>query len=203
MMRRPARSPLFPYPTLFRSMVELRAGSGPAIPTGPAPGLPEMKPPPVIRAEMAEPRALPGKPPGEAAQPPLVLRVDIPAVKTVAEPLPDKLRTSPPVKGKSAAAAKSKPAPPAEPGDASAEPRGAANPAALHAEPPVPAASAPPVLLPGEFGRAAKRTSTGGNSLTRALGLKVGRIVIDAGHGGHDQGTEGPHGLVEKELVLD
>ena len=57
--------------------------------------------------------------------------------------------------------------------------------------------------MPGEFGRAAKRTSTGGNSLTRALGLKVGRIVIDAGHGGHDQGTEGPHGLVEKELVLD
>ena len=27
--------------------------------------------------------------------------------------------------------------------------------------------------------------------------------MIDAGHGGHDQGTEGPHGLVEKELVLD
>ncbi len=194
-----------------RLIVELRAGSGPAIPTGPVPGLPAVKPPAVIRAEIAEPGAPPGKPPGEAAQPPLVLRVDIPAVKTVAEPLPDKLRTSPPLKGKSAAAAKSKPAPaavaavtsPAEPGDASAESRGAADPAALHAEPPVPAASAPPVLLPGEFGRAAKRTSTGGNSLTRALGLKVGRIVIDAGHGGHDQGTEGPHGLVEKELVLD
>src|ERR1035437_6084954 len=178
------------------------AVGGPS-PTGPVPGLPAVKPPAVIRAEIAEPGAPPGKPPGEAAQPPLVLRVDIPAVKTVAEPLPDKLRTSPPVKGKSAAAAKSNPAPPAEPGDASAEPRGAADPAALHAEPPVPAASAPPVLLPGEFGRAAKRTSTGGNSLTRALGLKVGRIVIDAGHGGHDQGTEGPHGLVEKELVLD
>ena len=185
-----------------RLIVELRAGSGPAIPTGPVPGLPAVKPPAVIRAEIAEPGAPPGKPPGEAAQPPLVLRVDIPAVKTVAEPLPDKLRTSPPLKGKSAAA-KSKPAPPAEPGDASAEPRGAADPAALHAEPPVPAASAPPVLLPGEFGRAAKRTSTGGNSLTRALGLKVGRIVIDAGHGGHDQGTRSPHGLIEKDLVLD
>ena len=200
-----------------RLMVELRAGSGPAIPTGPAPGLPEMKPPPVIRAEMAEPRALPGKPPGEAAQPPLVLRVDIPAVKTVAEPLPDKLRTAAPLKARPAPAAKSKSAPaavaavtpPAEPGDASAESRGAAGAEALHAEPPVPAPSAaatspaPPVLSPGEFGKAAKRTSTGGNSLTRALGLKVGRIVIDAGHGGHDQGTEGPHGLVEKELVLD
>ena len=57
--------------------------------------------------------------------------------------------------------------------------------------------------LPGEFGKGARRTSTGGSSLTRALGLKVGRVVIDPGHGGHDQGTQGPHGLVEKELVLD
>jgi N-acetylmuramoyl-L-alanine amidase len=40
-------------------------------------------------------------------------------------------------------------------------------------------------------------------SLTRALGLKVGRIVIDAGHGGHDDGTIGPHGILEKDVVLD
>ena len=40
-------------------------------------------------------------------------------------------------------------------------------------------------------------------SLTRTLGLKVNRIVIDAGHGGHDQGTAGPGGLLEKDLVLD
>ncbi len=40
-------------------------------------------------------------------------------------------------------------------------------------------------------------------SLTRALGLKVGRIVIDAGHGGHDTGTIGPTGLMEKDLCLD
>jgi len=31
----------------------------------------------------------------------------------------------------------------------------------------------------------------------------VGRIVIDAGHGGHDTGTIGPGGLLEKDLVLD
>src|SRR5207248_12827 len=31
-------------------------------------------------------------------------------------------------------------------------------------------------------------------TLTRALGLKIGRIVIDPGHGGHDTGTIGPHG---------
>lgn len=40
-------------------------------------------------------------------------------------------------------------------------------------------------------------------SLTRALGLKVNRIVIDAGHGGHDDGTIGPHAVREKDVVLD
>ena len=37
----------------------------------------------------------------------------------------------------------------------------------------------------------------------RALGLKIGRIVVDAGHGGHDSGTLGPEGIEEKEVVLD
>ncbi len=46
-------------------------------------------------------------------------------------------------------------------------------------------------------------TSAGDRSLTRALGLKIGRIVVDAGHGGHDTGTIGPNGLMEKDLVLD
>jgi N-acetylmuramoyl-L-alanine amidase len=35
------------------------------------------------------------------------------------------------------------------------------------------------------------------------LGLKIGRIVIDPGHGGHDTGTIGKGGLREKDLVLD
>jgi N-acetylmuramoyl-L-alanine amidase len=43
----------------------------------------------------------------------------------------------------------------------------------------------------------------GDRSLTRALGLKINRIVIDAGHGGHDTGTIGPHGLLEKDVCLD
>lgn len=51
--------------------------------------------------------------------------------------------------------------------------------------------------------KAARRTSAGETSLVRALGLKIGRVVIDAGHGGHDQGTESPKGLLEKDLVLD
>jgi len=39
--------------------------------------------------------------------------------------------------------------------------------------------------------------------MIRVLGLKVGRIVLDPGHGGHDTGTVGPEGLREKDLVLD
>jgi N-acetylmuramoyl-L-alanine amidase len=50
---------------------------------------------------------------------------------------------------------------------------------------------------------AADPDSDGQRSLVRALGLKVGRIVIDPGHGGHDSGTLGPGGLQEKDVVLD
>jgi N-acetylmuramoyl-L-alanine amidase len=49
----------------------------------------------------------------------------------------------------------------------------------------------------------AKVTPAGGRSLTRVLGLKLGRVVIDPGHGGHDVGTHGPSGLNEKDVVLD
>ncbi|MGH9736897.1 MAG: N-acetylmuramoyl-L-alanine amidase [Candidatus Acidiferrales bacterium] len=46
-------------------------------------------------------------------------------------------------------------------------------------------------------------TRDGGRSLSRELGLKISRIVIDPGHGGHDTGTIGPHGLMEKDVCLD
>ncbi len=55
---------------------------------------------------------------------------------------------------------------------------------------------APPILPAGP-------TESGSRTLTRALGLKIGRIVIDPGHGGHDTGTIGPTGLEEKDVVLD
>ena len=50
---------------------------------------------------------------------------------------------------------------------------------------------------------AALPTRDGQSTLTRTLGLKIGRIVIDAGHGDHDTGTIGPTGLMEKDLCLD
>jgi N-acetylmuramoyl-L-alanine amidase len=44
--------------------------------------------------------------------------------------------------------------------------------------------------------------SKGSFSLSRQLGLSVSRIVIDAGHGGHDPGAHG-NGINEAELTLD
>jgi N-acetylmuramoyl-L-alanine amidase len=48
----------------------------------------------------------------------------------------------------------------------------------------------------------ASSTSRGTYSLARQLGLGVSRIVIDAGHGGHDPGAQA-NGIDEAELVLD
>jgi N-acetylmuramoyl-L-alanine amidase len=43
---------------------------------------------------------------------------------------------------------------------------------------------------------------SGGFSLSRQLGLRVSRVVIDPGHGGHDPGAK-VKGLTEADLVLD
>lgn len=40
------------------------------------------------------------------------------------------------------------------------------------------------------------------STLARQLGLRVGRIVIDPGHGGKDKGAISPNGLYEKDIVL-
>ncbi len=44
--------------------------------------------------------------------------------------------------------------------------------------------------------------SNGQFSLARQLGLGISRVVIDAGHGGHDPGAQA-NGITESELVLD
>ena len=102
--------------------------------------------------------------------------------------------------------------------------RSGIQPAAVEPQPP--AAASPPSLVRGAASngggsrsKALKSSATkpdliqpssvpaatrdGQATLTRALGLKIGRIVIDAGHGGHDTGTIGPTGLMEKDLCLD
>jgi N-acetylmuramoyl-L-alanine amidase len=71
--------------------------------------------------------------------------------------------------------------------------------------PTAPVAPAGPAPKPAETKviTAAKPPSDGTRSLIRSLGLKLSRVVIDAGHGGHDTGSVGPTGYTEKELVLD
>ena len=63
------------------------------------------------------------------------------------------------------------------------------------AEPPTPAVIAGKPLSPSA-------NSSGKYSVARQLGLGVSRIVIDAGHGGHDPGASA-FGISEAELVLD
>jgi N-acetylmuramoyl-L-alanine amidase len=65
--------------------------------------------------------------------------------------------------------------------------------------PPLEAAVVPP---PPPMPVAPSATASGDYSLARQLGLGVSRIVIDAGHGGHDPGAQA-NGIVEAELVLD
>jgi N-acetylmuramoyl-L-alanine amidase len=60
---------------------------------------------------------------------------------------------------------------------------------------PVASATALPPAVP-------TTNANGKFSLARQLGLGISRIVIDAGHGGHDPGAQGS-GVVEAELVLD
>jgi N-acetylmuramoyl-L-alanine amidase len=91
-------------------------------------------------------------------------------------------------------------APPARPSaTAAAGPIAIAGVDALPGRRPAPNArtSAPPPPEPPAANRA------GSYSLARQLGLGARRIVIDAGHGGHDPGTIGRGGLQEKDLVLD
>jgi N-acetylmuramoyl-L-alanine amidase len=75
-----------------------------------------------------------------------------------------------------------------------ADPRPAAQP-----EPPLlrsePAGPSLPPAVPST-------NSNGKFSLSRQLGLSVSRVVIDAGHGGHDPGAHGS-GINEAELTLD
>jgi N-acetylmuramoyl-L-alanine amidase len=63
-------------------------------------------------------------------------------------------------------------------------------PAAPAPDRPIPAPAAPSTNLDGSF------------SLARQLGLGVSRVVIDAGHGGHDPGARA-NGISESELTLD
>ena len=55
----------------------------------------------------------------------------------------------------------------------------------------------------GKISNGASKNSNGKYSLSRQLGAKITRIVIDPGHGGKDPGTIGFQGMTESKLNLD
>ncbi len=134
------------------------------------------------------------------------------------QPAPPLPAPAPPAKSELAAArhAETRPAEstPTEtaPADSRPAPAPAPPPQPTSAEPPAAAAAPGPRPVDKDLSAPADRainakganpTTSGKRSLTRSLGLRIERIVIDPGHGGHDHGTTGPSGLAEKDLVLD
>jgi len=116
---------------------------------------------------------------------------------------PDRLVVE--LRPKDTAPQQAQPSPPALVSDSTPAPAQAVVTPSL-ATAPAPDIAAPARIsdaAPVESSRAAKLPSDGSGSLTRALGLKIRRVVIDPGHGGHDEGCSGPTGLLEKDLVLD
>ena len=186
----------------YRLIVEMRKGSAPAIPTlPPTAAMPKLPAPPAVVSDSAQP-VMPPKPPA-------AIKADV-ETRVVAEP--SKVETAAPPKvaaAKPDIPEKSVAPPPVAPAPKAPLPAASAPvpppPVVETAKPVAETTTKPPVEAPalGELGKAARHTSTGSTSLVRALGLKIGRVVIDPGHGGHDQGTEGVHGLQEKDLVLD
>ena len=172
----------------YRLMVELRtagAGSGPtAGPNATPPVI--LEPAPVIPVRVPPTPKLPA---GEKPRPPRVRPT--PVAKTVVN------ITAPPVTVESAKTEPSVrvPIPDAAP-QLAQPPVARVEMAKLQGPPPV----APPSYAGA---KSARPTSSGQNSLTRVLGLKINRIVIDPGHGGQNDGATGAKGLVEKDLVLD
>jgi N-acetylmuramoyl-L-alanine amidase len=94
-----------------------------------------------------------------------------------------------------------RPLPPADPKPTTATREKEAPPAAKE---PVPLLSRPAAAVAATVPSPVAPTtnSNGQFSLSRQLGLGISRIVLDAGHGGHDPGARS-NGIEEAELVLD
>jgi N-acetylmuramoyl-L-alanine amidase len=91
-------------------------------------------------------------------------------------------------------------------GPESVKPVAAATPRPAPAEPPLAdptdLSEQPIVATELPVPEAPAHNRSGGFSLSRQLGLRVSRVVIDPGHGGHDPGAK-TKGLTEADLVLD
>lgn len=140
-----------------------------------------------------------------------------PPVAAAVEPTPPPRPALPPTK-LPARQAQAEPPPTIGPAPVLAAPSATAKPPRIEiakaTPPPKPAPAPPlativktvePVVTPPapSAQRSAEAARMTTPSLTRALGLKLQRVVLDAGHGGIDPGSDGLTGLVEKELALD
>ncbi len=182
-------------------------------PTAPVTPPVSKTPSPVKRPKVAAASSTPAS----SAQPPSKSPVKVAAAKPAPKPVPKATPAPPPEPASVKSVKKKTPAP----RQAATEKTGKAAPVKTTAkvQPPkkVKSAGVPPAkkktatmakatpppkqeyLIP----KPAKRNRSGGRSLTRVLGLKLDRVVIDPGHGGHDTGTIGPTGLREKNVTLD
>ncbi len=159
----------------------------------PASGVAAIKTPVRINAGANDGPAKPDAAPGSGSKVPAVAKPGKATAKIRPEVIPD----TPPV-----ALVASLPAPeltaavtvppPAAPAKRTAD--------AVEAPKPLPsrALTSPSPILPSP----ASANADGKFSLSRQLGLGVSRVVIDAGHGGHDPGAQST-GINESELTLD
>jgi N-acetylmuramoyl-L-alanine amidase len=153
-----------------------------------------------LRSKGAKPSTSASAAPSSAADTETTGHLEAPA-----RPEPRKFEP-PPVRQEAPPAAKTLPSPPVL--TAVSRPTGVAPGTSLRKLPGPPASSATAAAAPARKTdlpepKAAARNANGERSLTRVLDLKLGRVVLDPGHGGHDVGTHGPSGLYEKDLVLD
>ena len=171
---------VFSLPNPFRLVIDVHGGSLPAMAKVEKPAAP-----PTPESRKTEKNSVPSAPiaPTPSSRVETATR-SLPAPPAVATPKSENPDSTKARSAEKTTASLNPPPPP--------EPR-----KKRKAEPEAPVAPAAPVI------HAAGPTESGSRTLTRALGLKIGRIVIDPGHGGHDTGTIGPTGLLEKDVVLD
>jgi N-acetylmuramoyl-L-alanine amidase len=145
--------------------------------------------------------------PSPAALPtPAVRAADVPADRPAAEPPapPDELRPGRRVGDLAPAVPSPSPSPSPRRAPAIVVEGPSPAPARTASKAPAPSPSASPAPTASPPAPAPPRANRAGSySLARQLGLGARRIVIDAGHGGHDPGSIGRGGLQEKDLVLD
>lgn len=168
----------FPLYNPFRLVIDVEQ---PPIPGQSVPPAPTPTPAPPVNAAVTPPP--PAAPPVATAAPTVAARDETPekpTEKTAAEkPAPTAEKASDkPSDGPAAEKEKVTEKAPAE------------KPASTAPAKPAPAPAPPSITRDGDY------------SLARQLGLRVSRIVIDPGHGGHDPGAIA-NGVREAELVLD